>query len=240
MVVVVPYSRRPVRISSRDVAVKAKRGRVVEDFPEVGGGVEGLGGDASVAGLEVVELGGELRVERVQVGDERFQRCLRLVVECWSFVEGWSRVVISKKPCTEEAFSSLRIRLTRHCVDNKVSSTILVQVLHQIKVLRQSLVDGAARIVRRLPEALANVIDADPDGNKQVVSCPRSLGRGGDHVLLELANLCNQVRGDTSVDNSIGNISTVIGKVVSKNQRAVELLSHHADPVEPPGGGRAA
>lgn len=63
VVVVIPNSRCPVRVRSGDVAVKAERGGVVKDLPEVGGGVEGLSSDAGIAGLEVVKLGGELGVE---------------------------------------------------------------------------------------------------------------------------------------------------------------------------------
>lgn len=63
VVVIVPHSRCPVRVRGCDVAVKAERGGVVKDLPEVGSGVEGLSSDAGVAGLEVIKLGGELRVE---------------------------------------------------------------------------------------------------------------------------------------------------------------------------------
>lgn len=90
VVVVVPHSRRSVRIRGCDVAVKAERGGVVEHLPEVGAGVEGLSSNTGVAGLEGVELGGELGVKRVQVGGQSFQRVLRLVVECWSLVESCS------------------------------------------------------------------------------------------------------------------------------------------------------
>lgn len=63
VVVVIPHCRCPVRVRGCDVAVKAKRGWVIEDLPEVGTGVESLSSDTSVAGLELIELGGELGVE---------------------------------------------------------------------------------------------------------------------------------------------------------------------------------
>lgn len=63
MVVVVPHRRCPVRVRGCNVAVEAERGWVVEDLPEVGASVEGLSSDTSVAGLELIQLGGELRVE---------------------------------------------------------------------------------------------------------------------------------------------------------------------------------
>lgn len=100
VVVVVPHSRRSIRIRGCDVAVKAERGGVVEDLPEVGAGIEGLSSNTGVAGLEGVELGGELGVERVQVGGQSLQGVLGLVVECRSLVEGCSKVVISQKSFT--------------------------------------------------------------------------------------------------------------------------------------------
>lgn len=95
MVVVIPYRRCPVRVRGCDVAVEAERGWVVEDLPEVGASVEGLSSNTSVAGLEFVELSGKLGVERVQVRGERLQRSLRLVIECWSLVEGCGEVIVS-------------------------------------------------------------------------------------------------------------------------------------------------
>ena len=128
------------------------------------------------------------------------------------------------------------IKLTRNCVEHKVSRTIFVQVLQQIKVLRQCVINGTGLVLGRLPEALTNVVDANPDGNEQVLSRPWSLCWGGNQIVLELANLCNQVCGDTSVDDGVGNISPVVRKVVGKYQRAVELLGDHADPVETASG----
>ena len=63
MVVVVPNRRCPVRIRGCNVAVEAERCWVVKDLPEVGSGVEDLSSDTGVAGLEVIELGGQLGVE---------------------------------------------------------------------------------------------------------------------------------------------------------------------------------
>lgn len=130
----------------------------------------------------------------------------------------------------------MSMKLTRNHVENKVSHAILVKVLHQIEVLRQSLVNRAGLVRSRLPEALTNVVDADPDGNEKILGRPWSLSRSGDQVVLELADLRDQVICDASVDNGVGNVRAVNGKVVSQHQRAVQLLSYHADPVKTPGG----
>lgn len=235
VVVVVPDAGRAVRVGAGDVAVEVVRGGVVEDLPKVGCGVEDLGeGDVGVGGLEGVHLADELVVVRVEVADEGREVRGAVRVEGGGFVEccflgGPGELVL----CGERE-RKRRVRRrgggknkghghTRNSIDDKVPNTIVVQVLHQTKVLGHDLVDGTGGVLGRLPEALADVIDADPHGDQQIVGGPLGVRRGRDEVVLKLGDLGDDVGGDARVDDGVGHISAVVGEIIGEHRRGVVL-----------------
>lgn len=122
-------------------------------------------------------------------------------------------------------------RHTRDGVHDKVPHAVVVQVLHEVKVLRHDVVDGAGRVVGRLPKALAHVVDADPHGDEQVVGGPRGVRGRGHEVGLEVGDLRNDVGRDARVDERVGHVGAVVGKVVGQDGRGVVLARDEADPL---------
>lgn len=111
--------------------------------------------------------------------------------------------------------------------------------MQEAEVLGLRIIDGARSVLGGLPEALANIVDADPHGDEKVVGGPWDVGRGRHKGVLELGDLGDDIGRDTGVDDGVRDVCAVVCPVVGQDERGVVLFGDHAYPVQAAGRGRA-
>lgn len=128
-----------------------------------------------------------------------------------------------------------KAKLTWHAQQHKVPRSRIVQDLQLSEVAGHDLFHDL--VVVALPPRVADIVDANPDGEQRIVAPGRIAGLLGN-AAAELRHLVNEAQDSGRVrldDGGVGRRAAV-GEVVGQESRSVVLGGEETDPVQAAAG----